>query len=184
VQITRILPSTGLLEESLGTVVEGGYAIITHNHFGFEKAERVIISDHNYREIITFDDEDDILKDPFINNQTLRWVFPEKLEGRSVAAIGDASALGVGDTVSLPYVGNRNRLGIEHLTIDLIIRASRGTGTLQAVMSNNEEKLKGGDSGGGLFHDGRLVGNTWWVLPDYHLNNIPTPVVSSALLLP
>jgi hypothetical protein len=79
VQITRINPATGLPQDSLGTVVEGGYAIITHNHFGFEKAERVIISDHNYREIITVDDEDVILKERFINEQTLRWVFEEKL---------------------------------------------------------------------------------------------------------
>jgi hypothetical protein len=96
--------------------------------------------------------------------------------------MGDASALEVGDTVSLPYRGDRNRLGIEHLTIDLFWTGSLGT--RQAVMSNNEEKLKGGDSGGGLFHDGRLVGNSWWVKPDYELDGIPTPVVSSALLLP
>jgi hypothetical protein len=45
-----------------------------------------------------------------------------------------------------------------HSTID---RMGNYEGTYVAVIPNVGLRIKGGDSGGGLFHHGKLVGNTW-----------------------
>jgi hypothetical protein len=179
VQITRIRPGDNENTEnhaySLGTVVDGGYAIITHNHFVAGKAEKVIISAHHGREILAaFDNEDDITKSE-INAQTLRWQLPEMLESRSIhtAEIGDASTLRGGDVVSLPYRNDKGRVDILHTEVSSIEippegedrAAMPGKSVLSAYTFNHEERLKGGDSGGGLFHHGKLVGNSWFIMP-------------------
>jgi hypothetical protein len=157
VQIIRDVPPN-LSRLSLGTVIEDGSAIITHNHFMPGKAEKVVISDRANRVLVTFTDEDDIHKSE-INEQTLRWQLPEKLEGSTrIAQIGSSSALKVGDAVSVPYRNNNGRIEIKHTTIH---RKGVYDGTHVAVMPNDGFLIKGGDSGGGLFHHGKIVGNTW-----------------------
>jgi hypothetical protein len=194
VQITLIDEHGLPRERGLGTVINGGYTIVTHNHYKHEHASKEVeISDHRGIKITTLHKSD--ITSSLYNYQTKHMDLPQMIvgiEGTSVAiaAIGDASALEVGDAVSTVYRTDGGRIEILHKAIDHIRTPGEvephvpvGMSVIAAHMSNEEGIIKSGDSGGGLFHDGKLVGNTWY-LAELTKDSVMTPIFTSALYLP
>jgi hypothetical protein len=154
---------------SLGTVTGDGSVIITHNHFGNEAArERMEIENADGSLIGTYEREYIQRNTSLLNAQTRRIQLPAVLKDVTPARLGCSQDLVVGDGVSIAYqIGSG--VGIYHDTIidigwpgdedgNVIVGA-----VLSAWVDNSAGVIRGGDSGGGWFVNGELIGNTWSV---------------------
>jgi YD repeat-containing protein len=149
--------------KGLGTVTDGGRTIITHNHFtpdivqgatGFE------IIDPSSGEVLESISRVDFPHRiiPF-NSETLRVQTVESLHGiKQPIQTGDLQDLLVGDSIASAYYDEgKSTVEIHHSPLKKIGMTSESS-TCMGFLERSH-LIKPGDSGGGRFANGRLIGS-------------------------
>lgn len=153
---------TTVIAYSLGTVI-GPQTILTHNHFDPNTGKL----DNEWMAVAESDGDivqlslADMALDP-IDKGTLLIGLPDDLTV-SIASVADqvtVNRLAVGDWLTVVYWDDPN----ERLTQQdfQIVKLAQGI----AILADPERIINSGDSGGGAYMAGKLVGNTWRITTD------------------
>jgi hypothetical protein len=151
--------NTGKPHESLGTKITNN-TVLTHNHFS-DLAGTYILDPINTRRPHGVSNSTRTM--PFgwsrqYGAQT-RLIFSAVKYAGQVAPIASQSSiekLGPGDTVDVVYWDDdREALAVANFQIRIVQDHT------VIVLNDPEDIINSGDSGGGVFLDGELIGNTW-----------------------
>jgi hypothetical protein len=147
---------------SLGTRVGPG-AVLTHNHYHPAPeaawAEALIVTAAGYAASAASLDELDI---ETVNAETTRFALAgaPALPAAPIASTHTLAGLQAGDLITVVYRDDdAGALAQRDFAI-----AAVGAGVL--TLADPGHVINGGDSGGGAFYRGELVGNTWGFLTD------------------
>ena len=159
-------PGKYLLTSGLGSVViwQGEYVIVTHNHWGNEldQAEYVQFLDWKGRllrtlgrnkimNLILYSDPGTlVLYDP-----TATWV--------SKGHLGDDRSVAAGDIVTIAHMDLINPGQVELIQAIVMGQHQENGQSVIGVQVMDDEMIVSGDSGGGIWLHGELIGNTWAV---------------------
>ena len=147
-----------------GTVVqyEGRRFILTHNHWSIPAAElsRVAFRNGAGDGLLVLDGAAFYGLVRYADGGTMLLDAPVGLSEVSAAELGDRAALAVGDTVWLATYDYEDGIGvwIETAWIEEV-EGSYVPGRL--MLRGEETAVTSGDSGGGVWVDGKVVGNLW-----------------------
>jgi len=167
----------------LGTIIYAGDTVLTHNHFDptlLQNADFVEFTNYwgNWTRI-EMDDIDRRFRD---NPGTQLLKLPARVNlGGTQATLGNPHTLSPGDWTQVVYYDE----GADQMRV--LMRSVRRLGEWQgepiAIFKNHSDNpaeiIDHGDSGGGVFKEGRLVANIWWIRPGWWLG---PPIFASALL--
>jgi hypothetical protein len=157
-----------LLAIGLGSLFQDGKEtlLITHNHWGEALRDMTVVTiydvDHDvlviilgkeFKALVTYQDAG-----------TLALEAPKELVGSLSscgAKLGDSEGVESGDSVWVVYhqTGNRSEIGLLEAKVESI-GEYKGL-PIFVLRSLDGLPIVGGDSGGGIWQDGRLVGNMW-----------------------
>lgn len=148
----------------LGTVVQygGQRFILTHNHWSIPQSE---ISQVEFRNsvgdgLLALDGVAFYGLVRYLDEGTLLLDAPAGLDGVAAAELGDGSTLQVGSPAWLATYDDGNGLGIKIETAWVKeVDGSAIPGRL--ILEGQETAVISGDSGGGVWLDGKVVGNLW-----------------------
>jgi len=152
------------LASGLGSLVvwQGRNVIVTHNHWGdaLSEAEHVQIHDAYGNLLIKLGI--DQLKDLILysDHGTLVLYNPIGL-GISASSLEEAQSVDVGDFVTIAHQDPDHPGQVDLLQAKVVNHCqNEGLSVLQVAAVDNET-IVSGDSGGGVWSEGELVGNTW-----------------------
>jgi len=167
----------------LGTIVNTGDTVLTHNHWAagsqtfWRNADSVVFINHRGErsERIRLRDIDRRFRR---NPGTLLLDLPPgvNLNG-TPATVGHPDTLSPGDWVQIVYHDE----GADQMNVMMrrLRRLGRYRGEPTAIFKNHSDNpsefITHGDSGGGVFAQGRLVANTWWIQDPYILTTALVP---------
>jgi hypothetical protein len=139
---------------------------LTHNHFNNPKIQDAdFVEFTNYAGNRTRIKIDDIERQLRYNPGTQLLVLPTHVNlGGTPATLGDPATLSPGDWVQVVYQDEAGQLKVRMSSV-------RGLGEYQGEPTvifknhsdNPAEIINQGDSGGGVFKEGRLVANNWYI---------------------
>jgi len=176
-----VVPGRGV--EGLGTIIYAGDTVLTNNHY-----EELIPAIWGTYDFVEFTDylgnvervgRNEVTRFPQDPGTLLLWL-PTVNLGLPPATLGNPDTLSPGDWTQVVYYDDgADRMGVRMSRV-------RGFGEHRGVQTaifnnhsdNPSEILSGGDSGGGLFKDGSLVGNTFYIFRTWTF----TSIFGSALL--
>lgn len=172
-------------QPSLGTVVDGGGTIITHNHFdplAEASAKEVLVRKPQHPLWELFPKSVFQSGISLINHQAQQIKLPRTLSGVSSATIGRPQLLKVGSEVNIAYYNeNIDFIQVYNTVVkDIALPINPRDPISQSVLSafvENRGVINMGDSGGGMFFNGKLVGTHWF-------SSLASNEAVSALLLP
>lgn len=167
--VESIQPTGIKLGCGMGTLVnyQGESFLVTHNHWGDMLQDTNIIElrdaeNRLIRTIYGYEFKSLIIyKDP----GTLVLHAPDGLADAVVPGSLDISlTLKPGDTVQVAYRGQTNLDRLE--VLDAVVTETGLTGVVPVltIRSLDGQLIRPGDSGGGVWHNGKLAANTWAVL--------------------
>ncbi len=166
---------------ALGTLVEseGQRFILTHNHWPMSVVEVqcLLLRDAEGELILTLDRATFLSLVRYQDEGTLLLAAPPALSGAAAAPLGDSSHVQTSD--SLWFAAHSSEQDRELVvTAAQAVRSGRVDmpGTLR--LKGPETAVDHGDSGGGVWHDGYVVGNIWAFITTPQL----TPEVQQALV--
>jgi len=150
--------------KGLGTVVQNGEQrfILTHNHWSIHRSElsRVAFRNSVGEEILALDGAAFYALVYYVDEGTMLLNAPAGLDGVVAAGLGDSSLLQVGSPVWLATYDDGNGLGIKIETAWIKeVDGSAVPGRL--MLEGQETAVISGDSGGGVWANGKVVGNLW-----------------------
>ena len=157
-----------VLAQGLGTLADwqGEAVLVTHNHWGSMLAEAEFVnlldaqgnlllqlSGTDFRTLIRYQDAGTlILTDPHCLSSSCT---------THLAGIGDSREVALGETVVFVHQAVDGSLRVELFSARVISPSQyRGLAVFK-VRSLDGQPIISGDSGGGMWHDGKLVGNMW-----------------------
>ena len=149
-----------------GTVVqnEGQRFILTHNHWSIPAAElnRVEIRNGAGQTLLVLEGATFYSLVRYQDGGTMLLDVPQELAGVNAAELGDGAAVQVGSTVWLATYDVAAGQGIKIETA--WVREVEGSAVPGRLMLEGQETaVISGDSGGGVWADGKLVGNLWTI---------------------
>jgi hypothetical protein len=149
-----------------GTVVqyEGQRFILTHNHWSIPAAElnRTEIRNGAGQTLLVLEGATFYSLVRYQDGGTMLLVAPQGLAGVNAAELGDGSAMQVGNTAWLATYDVEAGQGVKIETA--WVREVDGTAVPGRLMIQSQETaVISGDSGGGVWADGKLVGNLWTI---------------------
>jgi hypothetical protein len=143
----------------LGTIIHEGDVFLTHNHTPAKYwAEADYLWFTNYegdRERVEMDETQYLHSDP----GTRAFRLPFSLRG-TPAPLGNPNELSVGDAVQVVYY-NKETSQLSVAVGRIFDDSDEFEGVPTVIAELSTITINRGDSGGPLFKDGRLVGNTW-----------------------
>lgn len=159
-------PGKYLLTGGLGSVViwQGEYVIVTHNHWGneIEQAEYVQFLDWKGKLLRT------LVRDKFMNlilysdpgtlvmyDPTATWV--------SKGHLGDHRSVAAGDIVTIAHQDLIILSQVELIQAIVMDQHQENGRSVIGVQVMGDEMIVSGDSGGGVWLEGELIGNIWAV---------------------
>jgi hypothetical protein len=168
-------------ERGIASLVEinDQIVLVSHDHWNFvEDAPKVEFRDvegkllaeingNDFRSLIIYRDEGTmLLSQPVVLTAAYQSLMASRSNGKAASQLnpgqmGDPQSLKVGDSVTVAYRIGENRSQVSVLAATVI-----EVGELNGVASFRLQSLDGtvlqnGDSGGGVWLDGKLVGNMW-----------------------
>jgi len=170
--VVESIHETGVaLGYGMGTVVQyqGGLFVVTHNHWGniLEDTNIVEIRDANnrmlqpiftskFKSLIVYQDA---------GTMVLR--LPDGLSDKlTPASLYRETQLKPGEAVQVAHRRQPDRDRVEILDAVVVdISLSKDT-TVYTLRSLDSQYLQPGDSGGGVWHNGQLVANTWTIITE------------------
>lgn len=167
--VESIQPAGVTLEYTMGTLVkyQGESYIVTHNHYSdsLQDMDVLELRDAENRLIrpIYFYEFQSLILYQDAGTMVLR--APDGVaDALTPGSLDAAPQLNPGDTVQVAYRAQPNRDKVQ--VLDAVVEeicVSRIEPAYQ-LRSLNGQPLRPGDSGGGVWYNGRLVANTWSVL--------------------
>ena len=177
VMIVMVAPGTHATTNSTGTFLgygmgtlvetEGGVWLVTHNHYGEALQDLTIVELRDadgqmimpmlgieFKSLVVYQDPG-----------TLVLRAPEILmDNLTPASLGEVSQVKAGEAVQVAYREGekRDRAGILEAVIEEVTTNNNGV-PVYKIHNPNGQVIQPGDSGGGVWHKGQLVGNMWWV---------------------
>ena len=150
--------------QGLGTLVEEGSQrfVITHNHWSVPATEldRVELRTTAGERLLVLEAATFLSLVRYQDWGTMLFEAPQQLQGIAAAALGDGSQLAGGDSVWLVAqdAGMANAVGLATARVESVdVAVTPGL----IALRGSDGAVVAGDSGGGIWHDGRLVGNLW-----------------------
>ena len=173
VLIKMILPISGeaeedaeVLENGMGTLVaiEGENYLITHNHWGtvLQELTKIELYDSNHRLLKLMFGYEFINLIRYQDDGTLILKSPPELGSRLTPAAADNSGdIQPGEIVRISYreAPSRDKAGVLEARVEEVFE--RGDVPAYRLRCLNGGFIQRGDSGGGIWHDGKYVGNMW-----------------------
>jgi len=165
-------PATGarpyILAQGLGTLAiwHDEHVIVTHNHWGemLTNAEFVQILDAQGQLELELSGADFRTLLRYQDAGTLIVTAPESLDpnhSANLAVIGDCRKVAAGEAVVFVHQALDGNSSVALLTAEMVdLTEYKGLAVFK-VRSLNGQPIISGDSGGGMWHDGLLVGNMW-----------------------
>lgn len=149
---------------SLGTMVQTGSQrfILTHNHWSIpqSKLSRVEFRNGVGERLLELDGAAFYALVYYVDEGTMLLNAPAGLDGVTAAELGDGSLLQVGSPAWLATYDDGNGLGIKIETAwikEVDVSAVPG----RLILEGQETAVIFGDSGGGVWANGKVVGNLW-----------------------
>ena len=157
-----------LMATGLGSLVRDGKKtlLITHNHWGEALRDMTVVTiydvDHDVLKIMLGKEFKSLAT--YQDAGTLVLEAPQELAGSPSACgakLGDSGQVESGDLVWVVYhqTGNRTEIGLLEAEVESV-REYKGL-PIFVLRSLGGLPVVGGDSGGGIWQDGQLVGNMW-----------------------
>lgn len=150
--------------QGLGTLVqeESRRFIVTHNHWSVPAAEleRVELRNAAGTRLLVLDAATFLSLVRYQDSGTMILTAPSQLEAIVPAALGEGGALVNGDAVlwASQHAGAENPVDVATALVHGI-NATIAPGVIELHAS--DAPVVAGDSGGGIWHEGKLVGNLW-----------------------
>ena len=161
-------PRPYLLAQGLGTLAnwQGEPVIVTHNHWGalLAEAEFVHILDAQGEIVLELGGEDFRALIRYQDAGTLILTDPQCLRGAcstTLAEIGDSQSIPPGETILIVHQALDGSVRVELMSAQVIALAQYKGLTVFKVRSLDGQAIQSGDSGGGMWHNGQLIGNLW-----------------------
>jgi hypothetical protein len=155
------------LSKGLGTLVEhdGQRYIMTHNHWALPETtlERVELRDADGRLLTVMARMSYLSLLRYSDAGTLLLAAPPELDAMPAAELGDSATLIIGAGL---FIVTRDKQDENFLTvIEAEVEQAGGRKMpAQLLLRGPQTAVAPGDSGGGVWHDGRLVGNMWAIV--------------------
>lgn len=170
----------------LGTLLEydGERYILTHNHWpnSLVDVKRVELHSASGEPLVTLDRAAFLTLVRYRDAGTLLLAAPQ-LPGVSAAQLGDRNSLASGDKLRLAVRDARNGSAIT--VIQARVERVGGKGNPgQLRLHGPKTAVAPGDSGGGVWHEGQLVGNLWGIIETVQKSPRPGSSGSSAAMRP
>jgi hypothetical protein len=160
-----VFPSEGIeYERGIGTLFRygSGTFILTHNHWSMltvsakvefhnEKDQLLLtISGAEFLELVDYRDRGSIILKT-----------PSTLPSQGAVTISDFPDLTESDQLTVVHRNSSDHNQLDMMFVKVVrVMTDTGTSTINIIPLNQEEIIPG-DSGGGLWYDGQLVGNMW-----------------------
>jgi hypothetical protein len=144
--------------------------LVTHNHWGDMLKDMNILelrdADNKLIQLIYGSEFKSLIVYQDAGTMVLR--APEGLaDSLTPGTLDNAPQVKPGDTVQVAYHSQPNRNRVEILDAVVVeISVSKDT-PVYTLRSLNGQSLRPGDSGGGVWHNGNLVANTWTIITKY-----------------
>jgi len=165
------------MEQSVGTIISGD-RVLTHNHFDKEKweiAEYLLFTSHTGVETEVEKSKD--LDQPKDAGTMILQLPSGTSLGAISAPLGNSGTLSVNDAVQVVYYDDEmSRMDVLSTRIECLYMGD----IPEARIADPSMILSPGDSGGGMFKNGQLVGNTWSIIETSERVRLPS--FRSALL--
>jgi hypothetical protein len=155
------------LSKGLGTIVEheGQRYIMTHNHWALPETtlERIEFRDANGRSLAAMARLSFFSLVRYSDAGTLLLAAPPELDCIKAAALGSSTTLMSGEAI---LVVTRDKQRQDRLTVieAEVEQAGGKKNPAQLLLRGPQTAVAPGDSGGGVWHEGRLVGNMWSII--------------------
>jgi hypothetical protein len=163
---------------SLGTQVSGN-TVLTHNHFGSPLNTYSAVDSTGFTQPLSGAASDPIGQDLVIDptgvntgQQTRLITFPNQLAGSSaqIASQRTINDLQIGDMVDIVYWDDANS---QITTGQFSINDVSNLGNGAVFVDDPLGILNPGDSGGGVYYNGQLIGNLWSIVGGGHIALVP-----------
>ncbi len=159
--------------QGLGTLVQinGRHFILTHNHWPMSvvAVDRLIIRNSRGTQILVLDRLDYLSQVCFRDKGTLLFSVPGKLNGLLAAEIADSKSLKPNAAVWVVSRKPNSDWELGAIQAQLLPNHP-GTGPGTISLSGPSSAVSQGDSGGGIWYEGRLIGNLWAMFVSPRLN--------------
>lgn len=158
------------LGHGIGTLIEhkGEHYLVTHNHWGN-------ILDEDLATVELRDAQNKLIKPMFASafkelivhqdpGTLVLQAIPELVERLKPAQIETSPTLKEGTVVQVAYRQLPNRVSLTVLDAKVVRTSTFEGEAIYEIRSTDGQGLQKGDSGGGVWHNGKLVGNTWAIV--------------------
>ncbi len=167
--VESIQPTGIKLAYGMGTLVnyQGKTFLVTHNHWGdmLQDTNIIELRDSENRMIRTIYGDEFKSLIVYKDAGTMLLHAPDGLADAVIPGSLDSSIqLKADDTVQVAYRSQSNFDRLDVLDAEVKEGGFSGNVPIVTVRSLNGQLLQPGDSGGGVWHNGKLVANTWAVL--------------------
>jgi len=165
VQITMVVSFTDDYEvraKGLGSLVsqDGETFLVTHNHWGeiLQDATRIDIFDADHHLLKNMSGSEFMSLIRYQDAGTLVLEAPEDIAFHPAAK---GSPIKAGDVVLVAFrqTAGGSKVSILEAVVDIVF-TFQGLPAYK-LLSRDGQPIRGGDSGGGVWHEGQLVGNMW-----------------------
>jgi hypothetical protein len=169
VQIRMFAPAPGqpdkdVVADGLGTVVQvaGLRYVVTHDHWGFvyDNLSRVVIWDANHQPMADLNGSAFQALVHYRDSSTLVFAAPPAV-AVVAAGLNEGQVIGAGDVVQVIHHPAGSTTEVEVIQAVAVLKSSRDGRPTLILHSLDGRTIVHGDSGGGIWHDGRLAGNMW-----------------------
>lgn len=160
-------PDKEAVADGLGTIVQAGGAshIITHNHWGYiyDTLSRVDIWDANYQLVATLNAAAFRQLVRYSDAGTLVIGVPAGLAAIPTS-LSEGLSLSTGDVVQVVHHPTGRQTEVEVIEA-VVILWSKKDGLPKVILHSLDGRtIVHGDSGGGIWYNGQLVGNMWMTI--------------------
>jgi hypothetical protein len=165
-----VFPSEGIeYERGIGTLFRygSGTFILTHNHWSMlTVAAKVEFRSYKNQLILTISGAEFLELVYYRDRGSLILKAPAALPSQGAVTISGFPELTEGEQLTLVHRNSSDHDQLDIMTVKVPrVITGKGTSALNIIPLNQEEIIPG-DSGGGLWHDGQLVGNMWAFYPE------------------
>ncbi len=158
--------------EGIGTLVtlEGEILLVTHNHWpqmaGSAKPDLVRFHDAQGELLLEIDGVDFYYNTLYRDGGTLLMRVPDKLANKLEPAgeVSDSQSLAPGDIVHVVHHQPGTEMELGFMAAQVTAVSQDGLHSVVTLQSANGHSIEPGDSGGGIWFNGKLIGNMWMTI--------------------
>jgi hypothetical protein len=158
--------------EGIGTLVtlEGVILLVTHNHWpqmvGSAKPDLVRIHDAQGELLLEIDGVDFYYNTLYRDGGTLLMRVPDELANKLEpdGEVSESQSLAPGDIVHVVHHQPGSEMELGFMAAQVTAVNQDGLHSVMTLQSANGHSIEPGDSGGGIWLNGKLIGNMWMTI--------------------